>query len=412
MSFIQKFAFRNVGRNKRRSILAVISVTLSIMLIVFLQGFVGGFLDNLVHNYTKNETGHIRIATNQFEEKAKFNPVTENIKDPDRILQTISQNEEINKNIRIMTKRIVFGVLLSHDGNNKAALAYAGDPKKEKELLMLNNSILPGGRYIENENETIIGKQLAEDLNYELGDEINVLTQGSDYALHLKKFKIVGLFETGLGMYDEKLFQIPLISAQELLRMPGETQQIIIMLNNYHDSDMVAEQIDNLLMDNEIAVSPWSKIGTYYFYVEMAAQIYGWYYIVIAFLGAFIIANIMMMVVLERRKEIGIIKSLGFSNKQVLSMFVFEGMILGFIGSIIGSLIGVGIVTILHYHGLDFSKMLSSIDMPLSSIVYFRLNVLNIVTAILLGTVVSTVISFIPSRRAEKMKIVDSLKSV
>ena len=412
MSFIQKFAFRNVGRNKRRSLLAVISVTLSIMLIIFLQGFVGGFLDNLVHNYTKNETGHIRIATDQFEEKAKFYPVTENIKDPDRILQTISQNEEINKYIRTMTKRIVFGVLLSHDGNNKTALAYAGDPEKEKELLMLNNSILSGGRYIENENETIIGKQLAEDLNYELGDEINVLTQGSDYALHLKKFKIVGLFETGLSMYDEKLFQIPLISAQELLRMPGETQQIIIMLNNYHDSDKVAEQINNLLKDNEIAVSSWSEIGTYYFYVEMAAQIYGWYYIVIAFLGAFIIANIMMMVVLERRKEIGIIKSLGFSNKQVLSMFVFEGMILGFIGSIIGSLIGVGIVIILHYHGLDFSKMLSSIDMPLSSIVYFRLNVLNVITAILLGTVVATVISFIPSRRAEKMKIVDSLKSV
>ncbi len=412
MSFIQKFAYRNLGRNKRRSLLAVISVTLSIMLIVFLQGFIGGFLDNLVHNYTKNETGHIRIATTKFEEKAKFFPVTENIKDPDRIMQTISQNEEINKKVRIMAKRIVFGVLLSHDGNNKTALAYAGDPEIEKELLMLNNSILPGGRYIENENETIIGKKLAEDLHYEIGDEINVLTQGSDYALHLKKFKIVGLFETGLGMYDEKLFQVPLISAQELLRMPGEIQQIIVMLNNYHDSDRVAVQINNLLEDSEIAVSPWSKIGAYYFYVEMASEVYGWIYIVIAFLGAFIIANIMMMVVLERRKEIGIIKSIGFTNGQVLSMFVFEGMILGFIGSIIGSLIGVGIVTILHYHGLDFSQMLSSVDMPMSSIVYFRLNLLSVITVILLGTAVSTVISFIPSRRAGKMKIVDSLKSI
>jgi len=412
MSFIQKFALRNVGRNRRRSLLAVISVMLSIMLIVFLQGMIGGFLDNLVQNYTKNETGHVRIATQEFEERAKFFPVTENISDPDAIIQRIQDDENINKQIKSISQRIVFGVLLSHDGNNKQALAYAGNPENEKELLMLNRSILPGGRYLENPDEAIVGRKLAHDLNYMIGDEIPVMTQGSDYALHLKKFKIVGLFETGLGMYDEKIFQVPLASAQELLRMPGLTQQIVIMLKDYHKSDVVAAMISERLSDYDVTVSSWTEIGVYSNYVEMANNIYNWIYIVIAFLGAFIIANIMMMVVLERRKEIGIIKSMGFTNGQVLTMFVNEGMLLGFVGSVVGSFIGIGIVTILHFHGIDFSGMMESINFPMSNVIYLRLNVLSVLIAILLGTAVSTVVSFFPSRRAEKMKIVDSLKSV
>ncbi|HEX37467.1 MAG TPA: ABC transporter permease [Candidatus Cloacimonetes bacterium] len=412
MSFIQKFAVRNVGRNRRRSLLAVISVTLSIMLIVFLQGMIGGFLDNLVHNYTKNETGHIRIATKEFEERAKFFPVTDNISNPNEIIKLIKQDENIQKYIKSISQRIVFGVLLSHDGNNKQTIAYAGDPEQEKELLMLNKSLLPGGRYIQNEDEAIVGKKLAEDLNYRIGDEIPVMTRGSDYALHLKKFKIVGLFETGLSMYDEMIFQLPLAGAQELLRMLGQAQQIVIMLKNYHNSDVIAQMITEKLSDYDVQVSPWTKIGVYANYVKMANSIYNWIYIVIAFLGAFIIANIMMMVVLERRKEIGIIKSMGFTNGQVLTMFMNEGMLLGFVGSVVGSLIGLGIVTILHFHGIDFSGMMESINFPMSNVIYLRLNLLSIVIAILLGTVTSTIVSFFPSRRAEKMKIVDSLKSV
>ncbi len=412
MSFIQKFAMRNVGRNKRRSLLAVISVTLSILLIVFLQGLIGGFLDNLVHNYTKNETGHIRIATEKFEEKAKFFPVTENIKNPQQIIAEITNDESINRKIKSISQRITFGVLLTNKGNNRQALAFAGDPEIEKSLLMLNRSIIPGGRYLEAGNEAIVGKILADDLGYKLGDEISVMTQGSDYALHLKKFRIVGMFDTGLRMYDERIFQIPLSSAQELLRMPGQVQQIVIMLDNYYDSEKVARELAPKLAKYDVVVSSWKEIGGYAVWVDMANQIYNWIYIVIAFLGAFIIANIMMMVVLERRREIGIIKSMGFTNGQVLSMFVSEGMLLGFIGSVVGALIGLGIVTFLHFHGIDFSKMMGGIEFPMSNIIYLRLNVLSLLIAILLGTLVSTIVSFFPSRRAEKMKIVDSLKSV
>lgn len=412
MSFIQKFALRNVGRNKRRSMLAVISVMLSIMLIVFLQGMIGGFLDNLVHNYTKNETGHIRIATKGFEERAKFYPVTENIKNPEQIIEVIQNDESLNKKIQSISQRITFGVLLTNDGNNKQAVAYAGDPEIEKNLLMLQKSLLPGSKYLQGDDEAIIGKVLADDLGYKIGDKISVMTQGSDYALHLKKFTIVGLFETGLTMYDEKLFQIPLAGAQELLRMPGQAQQIVIMLDNYHESEKIAREISSKVAQYDVVASAWSEIGGYAMWVDMAKNIYNWIYIVIAFLGAFIITNILMMVVLERRKEIGIIKSMGFTNAQVLSMFVNEGMILGFLGSVVGAVIGLGIVTFLHYHGIDFTKMMGGIEFPMSNIIYLKINILNFIIAILLGTLVSTVVSFFPSRRAEKMKIVDSLKSV
>jgi len=82
------------------------------------------------------------------------------------------------------------------------------------------------------------------------------------------------------------------------------------------------------------------------------------------------------------------------------------------VGSVVGALVGLGIVTLLHFHGIDFSKMMGGIDFPMSNIIYLRVNFLSLLVAILLGTLVSTFVSFFPSRRAEKMKIVDSIKSV
>ncbi|MGD9201119.1 MAG: FtsX-like permease family protein, partial [Chitinispirillia bacterium] len=378
----------------------------------FFRGFVGGMLQSIVKNSTKNETGHIRITTREFYEKSRFMPVTENIVNPEKIITMIRNNENIQKDLLLITERINFGVLLNNKGNNRSAMVLSGDPDIEKELLLLQNSLLPGGKYIRNERETILGANLADALNLDIGDTLKVMTQGSDYALHLRKFKISGIFKTGLNMLDNRLFQIPLHDAKKLLRMGDATQQIIIMLRDYTKADKIAGQIRTILNDDDLAVVSWTEHGQWASMVEKASVIYNFIYFFIAFLGAFIITNIMMMVVLERKKEIGIIKSMGISRKEVMILFLFEGIFLGFIGSIAGITIGMIINVYFAVRGFDMTKMMGSFNFPIDPVLYFDISVTSLLNVLLIGILVSALVSMLPSWRASRMNAVDAIKSV
>ncbi len=407
-----RLALRNVGRNRRRSILAFVSVAISLSVIVFAQGFVSGFVQSFVKNATKNDAGHIRIAAKKFEERSRFFPVSYNVEKPDSLMAALTRDPAISSDIALITPRITFGVLLSNNGLNKTALALAGDPDKEKGLLMLQRSIAMGGRYLAGPREIIMGRSLAKSLRYRVGDTVRVMASSSDYALNLRKFVIVGLFATGMNVFDDRMFQIGIGDARELLRTGDAVQQVIIMLRDYRKADEIAARIRAAIPDTSISVTSWTRIGDTYTTVVLVTRIYEWIYVVIALLGAFIISNIMMMAVLERRKEIGILKSMGFRRGQVLTMFLVEGMTLGFVGSLAGVALGGAAVAILHAYGLDLTAYMSKISIPLDNVLYPTIGAANVVYSVVLGTVLAALVSVAPARQAARMNVVDAIKSV
>jgi len=410
VNWILDMARRNLRRNKRRTVLAASSIALSVMLMTFMGGLITGILGNFVKNITKNESGHVRITTADFDERSRFYPVDANIPDPEVVMKAISAIPELSKEISVVTDRIVFGTLLANGNANKTALAYAGDPGVEKDLLLLEKGINEG-RYIQGPGETIIGSGLASILGLGVGDDLKVVATGADYGLHLKKFRIVGLYSSGLKQLDESVFQIPIADAKSLLRTDGGSQQILVMLKNYKDSSKAAKLIAAALGPS-LVVKPWTLIGDYSRLIPMMESIYNYMYYVIAFLGAFIITNILMMVVLERKKEIGILKSLGLKRGEVMYLFLTEGMAMGAIGSAIGAVLGLIICAILERVGLDFSAAMSTMTFPMDPIMYPKADLLSAFKMFCIGILVSGVVSILPSRRAANMNAVDAIKSV
>jgi len=412
MNYIFSLAFRNIGRNRRRTFLAILSVTLSITFILFMKAFVTGFIDSIVRNYTRQECGHIRITTKKFMDRADFLPVSTSIANPDSIEQLLRTTPQIGEHLSLVTDRFVFGVLLSNHGATKPAMAIAGDPKNEKELSMLYKSIIAGGRYCDGSREMIMGYRLAKSLNYTTGDTVRVMTQGADFALHMRKFVITGLFRTNINAFDERIFQIGIDDARILLRSGNETQQMIIFLDNYKSADLVAGRIRNVLADTTLAVSSWTTYGTYASIVRMSGRIYDFLYLFIALLGTFIISNIMMMVVLERKKEIGILKSMGMKRRQVMILFLTEGVIMGILGSFAGIIIGTLLNALLSKTGIDFTAMMSTVTMPMDNIIYPKQDLLSTFEMFMIGALVSGIVSVLPSRQAAQLNVVDAIKSV
>lgn len=415
MKWILDMASRNLRRNRRRTVLAAVSIALSVMLMTFMSGYTNGILINMVKNITKNETGHVRITTKGFEERSRFMPVDEYIADPDEVTAAIMASPELKDMVSIVAARTLFGTLLSNGPNTKAAFGFAGDPESEKDLLGLNRSVAEGA-YIAGRGETIIGKKLAQDLGLKVGDSLKVVTQGADHGLHLKKFRVAGLFFTNLNQLDGNAFQIPIDDAAELLRTDQGVQQIVIMLKDYREAEKAAVLVRKAVAGTgdgaALSIRPWTEIGEYPKLIKMMESIYGNIYVVIAFLGAFIISNILMMVVLERKKEIGILKAMGLKRRDVLALFIVEGAAMGAIGSGVGAALGLVINAVFSVYGMDFSSAFSGMTMPIDPVLHTVFDPLAGVQMFILGILVSIVVSILPSRRAATMNAVDAIKSV
>lgn len=414
--YLIKLAFRNVFRNRRRSLLAVSSVMLAVTFMVLINGMISGVMESLVKNSTKNQTGHVRISTKAFQEKSNFLPVDENLSGLQTLRQLISETDTENQ-VDLVTPRIQFGVVLDHDGKNQTAIATAGDLEEEKELMMLQGSISQG-RYIEGPREVIIGETLANALNYKIGDQLKLMTQASDYSLRMRKFLVVGLFKTGVEAMDKNLFQIPLSDARKLLRMDNEeSQQLLVMLKHYTESRDFAQALQAKIdahpeFGQNIKAQSWTEIGDTWFMINNAKQIYKFIYVIISFLGAIIIGNIMMMVVLERSHEIGVLKSMGMSKGDILKMFLMEGTILGTAGTLTGLIPAIGLSLWLAKTGVDFSSMTKGINMPIDNIIYWQLEWSTIGMICFLGITVSAALSFLPARRGAALNPVEAIKSL
>lgn len=415
MNWILDMARRNIRRNKRRTVLAATSIALAVMLMTFLGGFVSGILDNMVRNLTRSDMGHVRVITSGFESRERFMPVDELIPNPDEVMAAIQAIPDLPGTLVTVTDRVVFGTLLSNGPNTKAAVGFAGDPDKEKGLMNLDRSVVEG-RYLAGPGETILGKKLADDLGFKVGGSMLVVTQGADYGLHLKRFTIVGLFSSGLNQLDGSFFQIPVSDVKSFLRTDGGSQRILVMLDDYRKADKAAERIKEALSTlpgaSSLLVQPWTEVGEYPGMIKMMEGIYSYVYIIVAMLGAFIITNILMMVVLERKREIGILKAMGLRRREVLAMFLTEGALMGAIGSGVGAALGLVICYVMSIHGIDFGAAMSSLTMPIDPIFYARFSWSTGLMTFTLGFLVSIAMSLSPSRRAAAMNAVDAIKSV
>lgn len=409
MKALIKMAIKNLLRHRIRSALAITSVALAMMAIVFLQGFIGGMLGNLVDNYTRMETGHLRISSKEFSEDMQADILADAVPDIEVLKGKLVNHPELGTKLKSIQERMRFGVMLNNKGLNKGAFGLAGDPEKEREALLLAQSII-SGRYIENEREIILGKALADDLELKTGDEVNLMTQAHDWSLNLRRVKIVGLFESGIGMMDRRIFQLPITDARELLKYGEKGQQLILFFENYRMADKLKPLIQKIVDNDNLAVQSWSEIGDYGTWVAMAGVVYNFIYIVIASLGVLIIANLLLMAVMERRREIGLLGAMGFKRQQIAFIFLAEGSALGLIGTLFGALLGSLIVWPLALNGVDISSMTESFNYPISSRIFFIFSPWKLMNAIFIGLVVSAFISWYPARQAAKMRPVEALR--
>ncbi len=399
---IIKFAFRNVLRNKKRSFLTVVTIFLAAILVGLAQGWINGMVGIYIDNYTKYQTGHIRITTEEFKKREKFLPVDELVYDSDDIINRALKIE----GVRAVRERIRFGILLGNKETTTESVGMGIDLKNNEFDLsekLVSGRIADSGIYI--------GDKLAEKLGVNQGEDLLIATKTSEGGLNGIKLRVEGIFRLGM-IYDKKFFFIGLGDAKRLLKIYNGTTEIFIFAHEISLAEKLKEEIQGLLPAAAgFKVETYrEQIGDFYETIEASKSIYGFIEALVLFLASFVIINTMMMAIFERMKEIGTMKAMGMTDRELFLNFTCEGAILGAVGGILGATVGFFIILAIAQNGIDFSAQFENIDMPFEYILRPRIGIAELLIAVVISIIVPSLAAMIPARYARKLMPADALR--
>jgi putative ABC transport system permease protein len=414
---IFKFGWRNLLRNKRRTYLTLTAVAIGVMSIIFAKSYFRGIFNGVTNTVIKTQIGHIRIVHKEFLRLERIMPKEYLVTDLNRVEADISRIPDVE----LMNEQIRFNVMLNHEDANEPAVAFGVDPAKVDKTMDLSSTIVKGKYFDASGSGLIIGKKLAEKLKVTVNDELLLVTTDINYSTYALPFNIVGIFETGFSSLDKHILYIPIQKAQEMLDCGDAAHEILVFLKEREKSGIVCEKIEKILSESdpkhEIQVIPWQKNDMIESIPTMMA-IFDVIIGIIMFIVALVILNTMLMAVMERYHEIGVIKALGFKNSEVFLMILVEALYIGAIGSLIGGIFGGVLSAYLEKTGIDVMQLtggfIEKIDIPipyLDKVIYFDLTLSILVGSLIFGIFVALVAVLYPAIKSSRMQPVEAFRS-
>lgn len=335
---------------------------------------------------------------------------------------------EQDKRIKLFSQRIKFRVLMSHGDDNEAGVAVGIDTLGEEKNMKLSEAIVAGTYFsgdkkADNGKNLIVGSKLAKKLNLKVNDELLVVTTDINYSTYALPFNVSGIFETGSVALDKGLIYIPLNQARKMLDCGDAAQEILVYLDDPAKAPAVAAEIKRMLAGQsgyeDIAVIPWQEDEMISSTLPMMQSLYGKILGIIILVVALVILNTMLMAVMERYHEIGVMKAMGLKNRESFSMIMVEAFYIGVIGSVIGAVFGGAFAAYLEKTGIDFTKMigegvLEKIDMPIpffGRMLYPDFSAAIFFSSILFGILVALIAVIYPAMKSSRMLPVDAFRS-
>ncbi|MCD4814047.1 FtsX-like permease family protein [bacterium] len=396
-----KFAFRNVLRNKRRSFLTALAIFFGALIVGLAQGWINGMIDLMMDNYIVYQTGNVRITSSDYIERERFMPV-------DALMpggSAIKKKVQIIPGVAQIEERIRFGILLGHRELTEQALGIGLDLENTK--IKIKDKLIEG---VLGQDGLYIGAVLAKKLGISLGDDLLLATKTSEGGLNGIKVKVQGIFHMGITMYDRKMFFINLVDAKKLLKIYEGTTELYVYTNEEKLTDLVADSINGMLPEAMVAQTYKQQIGPMYSYMASMKIVYMFVEALILFLASFIVINTMMMAIFERLHEIGTLKAMGMTDKELFVNFTLEGGIIGAMGGIPGALAGYGIIAVMSVTGVNLESALSSMDMPIEYILHPKLSAFALIMAVVISIIVPALAAMLPARYAEKLQPAEALR--
>ncbi len=329
-----KLAWKNMWRNRNRTIITMASIFFAVILSVATSSLRDGIFDNLVKNVVSFYTGYVQVHKAGYNEEQIL----------DNSFEASAQTEQTilqDKNVSSITPRLESFALASSESITKGCMVVGIEPEKENQITLLKNKITAGAYLNENDNSVLLAEGLAKRLQLKLHDTVVLIGQGYHGSTAAGKFHIKGLLHFGSPDLNDKVLFMPLSTAQDFYSAYGMLTSYILLLKNTKTAEPTSVAV-NKLLGNTYEVLSWGElIPDIKQHIETdtnnAKYVQGVLYMLICF-GIF---GTLLVMMVERKFEMGMLVAIGMKKIKLMLLLLMEsvftvlgGCILGIIASI------------------------------------------------------------------------------
>jgi putative ABC transport system permease protein len=407
MRIFLKMAWRNVWRNKRRTLLTVAAIAFAVAISVFMRGLQRGTYEQMINNVIRINTGYLQIHKKGFWDNKTLRYTFK----PDHHLSEILSRQP---HITSFAQRAEADGLASAEENTNGVLIIGVDPQTE--ATTLKEKIKKGKFLSENAPQgTIIGETLAKNLKVELGEEITLLVQGFDGSLGAGLYSVEGIFRTGDPELDRSVVFLNLKAAQELFWLGDRISQILVFVDDISNLKKVTQNLRAELDLNTYEVMPWDELMPELVQLIAFDNASGQLFLMLLIIVvAFGILNTVLMSVFERVKEFGVMMALGMKPKKIVGLVFIESTLLSLIGVIFGNIIGFGLNWYFSYHPISLSERLSEVmeEFGFTAQLFVKPTFSTFLEVTLAVFVVSLIMTIYPTIKATRFRPVEALRHI
>jgi ABC-type lipoprotein release transport system permease subunit len=342
-----RLAWRNLWRNRRRTILALTAIGLSQALVLIYLGVLRGYGDWMVDVITGPVLGHVQVHAEGWRKERSLDR-TFAIDEPLRAVRALPDVTAAHARI--------YGPALGAVGQEGFALLVVGvEPSAEQRahgLLSGTKGAAPSGKRV------LVGRALAVANGLSAGAALAIVGQGADGSLANDLYTVVGIVDTPVDLVNRMGVLMALDEAQGLFAMPGEAHELVVMGRDPRDAPRLAAEVAALPALHGLEVLDWRRLSPEMVGLLEIVEVMWSFVLVLVFVAAAAgVANTMLMSTYERGHELGMLLALGATPGRLIGLIVVEALALGLVGVLAGSALGGVLVAVTHGTGVNLARL-------------------------------------------------------
>ncbi len=399
-------AWRNIWRSRMRSLVIICALAIGILSGVFTWALYEGMVTQRINSAIKTEASHIQLHHKKYLENPDLKYFIHNS-------DSIRDQIDSMKGVSAVTVRLIVNSMIASAETGSGVQVIGINPDDERKVTNIYEKITDGG-YFEGKgrNPIVIGKKMADKLNVNVRSKLVLTMQDMNGEIVRAQFKVAGIYKISNSMYEEMAVFVRKSDLASLIAMENtDGHEIAVLL----DDDRTYNDIQNKLSARykDLDVKSWKEIMPEVSLVEESLDISMYLILgIILFALLFGIINTMLMAVLERVKELGMLMAVGMNKKRVFIMIMFETLFLAFTGSIIGIILGYMFIVLLMKTGINLSAWGEAYErLGYDTVIYPVPDLLIAVKVTAMVFVTGLVAAIYPAIRALKLKPAEALRT-
>ena len=400
---ILKMAFRDLGRNRRRSFFSSLAVAMGLALLILMSSVVAGEMGSAVESTINLQSGHIQLRAESYDENKSSLKYEDLVENPDAIASQIGALQQV----KAATPRLYASGYIS-SGNESAGVRIDGIDPQSPANDPYRQGLVSGNFITADDREgLVIGKPLAEKLGLNAGDQVDLSVNTSNGNVDEQKFTVRGIYSTGTYGFDNGTIFLPIAKAQAITQTENHASTIFVLLKETASTEAGVQALQGA----KLKVMTWKELNALLVDWEQMAQSYiSIFYLIILAISASVIINTLIMSVYERTREIGILAAIGMRGGRILWLFLAESSLLAIGGVIMGLILGLLATYYFNVNGFYIGNMGIS-GMLISDTIYAKLTTDEVVRLSIMTFIVTLLAGLYPAIMASRLEPVEALRA-